>query len=171
MRALSLFVVSLIGIMSVSIDAQDVVKARFHHVHLNVTDPEKSIEFYKTILSAEPIKFRGVSDALYMGRAFILMNKVDKAPPAWPNTSIWHIGWGGVDMESEYKWLQSMNVDIIVPLYPLGRGFVTYIRDPDEAWVEVNTQGHHRFSHVHLFATDGNEMGKWFGDPLCLLTI
>ena len=41
--------------------AQDVEKARFHHVHLNVTDPAKSIEFYRTILSAEPIKFRGRS--------------------------------------------------------------------------------------------------------------
>jgi catechol 2,3-dioxygenase-like lactoylglutathione lyase family enzyme len=167
MHSLRLIVIAVpVFLISLSSTAQEVEKARFHHVHLNVTDPQKSIDFYRTILSAEPIKFRGVSDALYMGRAFILMNKVDKAPPAWPNTSIWHIGWGGVDMESEYKWLQKMNVDIVVPLYPLGRGFVTYIRDPDEAWIEVNTQGHHRFSHVHLFATDVNEMGKWFGDHL-----
>ncbi|MCH8204512.1 MAG: VOC family protein, partial [Candidatus Hydrogenedentes bacterium] len=62
-----------------SLMAQEVEKARFHHVHLNVTDPEKTIDFYRTILSAEPIKFRGLSDALFMGRAFILMNKVDTA--------------------------------------------------------------------------------------------
>ena len=160
---LAAFFVLLLPLASVT---QEVEKARFHHVHLNVTNPEKTIEFYRTILSAEPIKFRGLSDALYMGRAFILMNKVDAAPPAWPTTALWHIGWGGVDMKSEYKWLQSQNVDIVVPLYPLGRGFVTYIRDPDEAWIEVNTQGHHRFSHVHMFASDVNVTAKWFGDHL-----
>ena len=32
---------------SIGSTAQDVEKARFHHVHLNVTDPAKSIEFFQ----------------------------------------------------------------------------------------------------------------------------
>ena len=40
------------------------VRARFHHVRLNVTNVDESIRFYSRVFGAVPIKFHGVADAL-----------------------------------------------------------------------------------------------------------
>ena len=136
--------------------------ARFHHVHLNVTDIERSIDFYRGTFGALPIEFRGVADAVFTERSFILFNEVDEAPDGSQESGIWHFGWGGVDLPNEYKWLVSRGVDIHTSIYRLGRGHVIYVNGPDREMIEVNTMGHHRFAHVHLFAVDVNETAAWY---------
>jgi catechol 2,3-dioxygenase-like lactoylglutathione lyase family enzyme len=143
-------------------------RAHFHHVHLNVTNPEKSIQFYTSVFGATPTKFQGVSDALFTERSFILLNKVEAPPPSELRSGIWHIGWGGVDVANEYEWLKKKGVTFHTPLTPL-RGpdnYYMYISGPDKELVEINTMGHHRFAHVHLFANDVNETAAWYADHL-----
>ncbi len=136
--------------------------ARFHHIRLNVTDAERSIDFYRTTFGVMPIKFRGVADALFTGHSFILLNEVEEPPDGSQRSGIWHFGWGGVDLPSQYRWLVSRGVDIHTPIYRLGRGHVIYVNGPDREMIEVNTMGHHRFAHVHLFAADVNETAAWY---------
>jgi catechol 2,3-dioxygenase-like lactoylglutathione lyase family enzyme len=81
-----LFVVGLIGVLALSsrvIEMQTPNQAHFHHVHLNSTDPQKTFEFYEQVFGAKRVKFRDRSDALFTGRGFLLVNKVDRArrPP------------------------------------------------------------------------------------------
>ena len=71
--------------------------AHFHHVHLNATDPQKTFEFYEQVFGSKRVKFRDKSDALFTGRGFLLVSKVDRAPKDLETTSIRHIGWAGVD--------------------------------------------------------------------------
>jgi len=142
--------------------------AHFHHVHLNVTDPTKTIQFYSTVFGAVPTKFGGVSDALFTERSFILLRKVDAPPPSELRSGIWHIGWGGVDVANEYEWLKKKGVPFHTPLTPL-RGpdnYYMYISGPDRELIEINTMGHHRFGHVHLFADDVNQTAAWYADNL-----
>lgn len=150
--------------------AEDVQPARFHHVHLNVTDPKKSIQFYGRVFGATPTKYNGVADALFTERSFILLNKVDTPPENKLNTGIWHIGWGGVDVKNEYEWWKSHGVDIHTPLSPLpGKdNYYMYINGPDKELIEINTMGHHRFAHVHFFCTDVNETVGWYAKHLGL---
>ena len=150
--------------------AQDASPARFHHVHLNVTDPQKSIEFYRRVFGAVPTKFRNVADALYTERSFLLLNKVDTPPETKLNTGIWHIGWGGVDVKNEYEWWKNHGVDIHTLLSPLpGKdNYYMYINGPDKELIEINTMGHHRFAHVHFFCTDVNETVGWYAKHLGL---
>lgn len=136
--------------------------ARFHHIHLNVTDVERSTAFYRDTFGALPIEFRGVADAVFTERSFILFNQVDEPPDGSQESGIWHYGWGGVDLPSQYRWLVSRGVDIHTPIYRLGRGHVIYVNGPDREMIEVNTMGHHRFAHVHLFAVDVNETAAWY---------
>lgn len=143
-------------------------RAHFHHVHLNVTDPEKTRRFYEFMFGAVPLKFRGVADALYTERSFILFNQVDAPPLSELRSGIWHIGWGAVDVPNEYAWWKAQGMDVHTPIYPLGQGHVTYWNGPDNEVIELNTQGHHRFSHVHLMATDVNETARWFTTNLGL---
>ena len=149
-------------------DAAEAEPARFHHVMLNVTDPGKSINFYRRVFGAVPIKFRGVSDALFTERSFILLNKVDTPPESKLDTGIWHIGWGGVDVKNEYEWWKRHNVDIHTPLSPLpgNDNFYMYISGPDKELIEINTMGHHRFAHVHFFCDDVNATTDWYGKYL-----
>jgi catechol 2,3-dioxygenase-like lactoylglutathione lyase family enzyme len=150
--------------------AQNAEPARFHHVMLNSVDPAKSIQFYRRVFGATPIKFRGVSDALFTEKSFILFNKVDTPAESKLNTGIWHIGWGGVDVKNEYEWWKRHNVDIHTPLSPLGGpdNYYMYISGPDKELIEINTMGHHRFAHVHFFCTDVNESVAWYAKHLGL---
>ena len=139
--------------------AEDAEPARFHHVMLNVVDPQKSIQFYSRVFGALPIKFRGAANALFTEKSFILLNKVEQPPDSKLNTGIWHIGWGGVDVKNEYEWWKNDKVDIHTALSPLpgNDNFYMYINGPDRELIEINTMGHHRFAHVHFFCTDVNE--------------
>ena len=108
--------------------------------------------------------------ALFTERSLILFNKVAEPPPSDLTSGIWHIGWGGVDVKNEYEWWKGHGVDIHTPLSPLpGQdNFYFYIRGPDKELIEINTMGHHRFAHVHLFATDVNETTRWYAQHLGL---
>jgi catechol 2,3-dioxygenase-like lactoylglutathione lyase family enzyme len=144
--------------------------ARFHHVHLNVVDPEATMRFYERVFGAIRVKHGGVADALFTERSFILMNRVASPAPSDLKTGLWHIGWGGVDVANEYEWWRSQGVDIAVPLYTLGRTEITYFHGPDRELIELNTMGHHRFAHVHMFAEDVNATVQWYVDRLGLQT-
>jgi catechol 2,3-dioxygenase-like lactoylglutathione lyase family enzyme len=159
------------GIVANVSKAADAEPARFHHVQLNVTNPDKSVRFYRRVFGAVPIKFRGAEEALFTERSFILLNKVDEAPDPTLNTGIWHIGWGGVDVANEYEWWKRHDVDIHTPLTPLPLGrdnFYMYISGPDKELIEINTMGHHRFGHVHFFCDDLNATVGWYAQHLGL---
>jgi catechol 2,3-dioxygenase-like lactoylglutathione lyase family enzyme len=163
----------IIGLVSAA-HGEDVAHAdepaHFHHVRLNVTDVDRTRQFYRRVFGAVPIKFRGTADALLTERSFILLNEVAEPPPHELRSGIWHIGWGGVDVASEYEWWQGRDVDIHTPLSPLpGRdNYYFYINGPDKELVEINTMGHHRFAHVHLFADDVNATTDWYAQHLGL---
>jgi catechol 2,3-dioxygenase-like lactoylglutathione lyase family enzyme len=144
--------------------------AHFHHVRLNVTNVSESIRFYSRVFGAVPVKFHGTIDALFTERSLILFNKVSEPPSSELVSGIWHIGWGGVDVKNEFEWWKNHGVDIHTPLSPLpGQdNFYFYLRGPDKELIEINTMGHHRFAHVHLFATDVNETTRWYVEHLGL---
>jgi catechol 2,3-dioxygenase-like lactoylglutathione lyase family enzyme len=137
---------------------------------LNVTDVDKSMRFYARVFGAVPVKFQGVANALFAERSFILFNKVSQPPPSDLTSAIWHIGWGGVDVKSEYEWWKKRGVPIHTPLSPLPGpdNYYFYLHGPDKELIEINTMGHHRFGHVHLFATDVNETTNWYAKHLGL---
>ena len=76
--------------------------AHFHHVHVNSTDPARTQQFYETTFGAQPVKFNGRTDALFVSRGFILINKVTQSPKDLETTAIRHIGWAGVDGPNEF---------------------------------------------------------------------
>jgi catechol 2,3-dioxygenase-like lactoylglutathione lyase family enzyme len=150
--------------------AEDQERAHFHHVHLNVTDIDASTRFYARVFGAVPVKFHGTADALFTERSFLLFNKVAGPPPSALASGIWHIGWGGVDVKNEFQWWKDRGVPIHTPLSPLPGpdNYYFYISGSDKELIEINTMGHHRFGHVHLFASDVNETTRWYAENLGL---
>ncbi len=166
--SLRLTVIIATGLFAVITNAAE--PAHFHHVRLNVTDVSKSMAYYEKVFGAVPIRFRGGEPGLFTERSFILFNEVSEPPVHTLDTGIWHIGWGGVDVKSEFAWWQKQGVDIHTPLTPLPGedNFYFYLSGPDGELIEINTMGHHRFAHVHLFADDVNETTDWYAKHLGL---
>jgi catechol 2,3-dioxygenase-like lactoylglutathione lyase family enzyme len=144
--------------------------AHFHHVRLNAPDVSASKSFYQKYYGAVPVKYRGNPDALFVERSFLLFNAVGAPADGKLDTGIWHIGWGGVDVAHEYGWLKKHGLDIVTPLSPLPGpdNFYFYSRGPGHELIEINTMGHHRFAHVHFFATDVNATCRWYAKHLGL---
>ena len=142
-------------------------EAHFHHVHLNVTDPAATIDFYKRHLGAVDISYRGKVDALFTERSYILLNKVDEPPRSAPTTALMHIGWAGVDGPNEYEWLKKQGVEFQTPVTPLGSNYYMYFYGNDGELIEIYTGSkNHRFEHMHIWATDPNVTAQWLLDNI-----
>ena len=143
--------------------------AHFHHVHLNVTDPQKTIDFYRRYLGAVEVRYRDRAPALFTERSFLLLEKVPEAAPDAPKSVIQHIGWAGVTGQAEYDWLVAQGVEFQTPIGQLGDNYGMYFYGPDRELIEIWTGGkHHRFDHLHLWASDVAASSKWFRDHLGL---
>lgn len=163
MQRITYLALALLVLIATAARAEDMEKPRFHHTHINAVDPAKSIEYYKTMFSAAPVKYHGVSDAVLVDRSFILFNKV-AAPAPWKlESGIYHIGWGGVDGPSEFEWRSKKGMQWQTPLSTLGANYYMYAFGPDKEVVEVWTGfQHERFGHVHLFSDDVGAATQWY---------
>ncbi len=137
--------------------------ASFHHVHLNVVNGDSTAAFYENFFGANRVRYRDRVDALFTERSFILMNEVPEPPRDNFGTSLWHIGWAGVDGHHEFEWREREGIGVQTPLTPLGSNHYMYFWGPDRELIEVYTGSrNHRFEHFHLLPTDIEATIAWF---------
>lgn len=96
--------------------AQEPPAARFHHLHLNSTDPAAAIAFYTARFDCEKARFAGVEDPVWAQRSWLLFNQVSAAPPWGLISSVWHFGWGAEDMKSAYQKQIDAGTKFFTPL-------------------------------------------------------
>ena len=143
-------------------------KVRFHHVALNVTDPEGAIEFLTKRFDCEAATLAGKEDAVWAQKFWILFNKVAKQPPYEIVSAIWHIGWGAEDMKATYQKQLDLGTPFQTPLTDISKlanfnGFYyAYVDGPNHALIELNTAQHHRFGHMHFLSDDPIAAGQWY---------
>lgn len=170
MRRMFLFA-TLCGVLALSWRAADMQSgpeaARFHHVHLNSTNVRETQAFYQRVFGAQPVRFKGVADALFASRGFILLTPVTAPPRDLETTAIRHIGWAGVNGPGEFDWWKAQGLDFHTPLTPLGEQWFFYIWGPDREIAEVYTgDRNHLFNHVHFSTDDVGVMAGWFEQHL-----
>jgi len=146
--------------------------AHFHHLHLNATDPAAAINFYTSKFDCEKGRFAGLLDGVWAQKSWMLFSKVS-SPPQWELTSaIWHFGWGAEDMKATYQKQLDSGTKFFTPLTDIsdigpnkgatGLFYYAYVEGPDHALIELNTAGHHRFGHLHMFSEDPVSAGEWY---------
>lgn len=146
-------------------------QARFHHVHLNSTDPAAAVRFYTSKFDCEPAAFGG-RPAVWAQKSWLLFDKVKQAPPHETDSAIWHIGWGAEDMPAVYKAQVGGGTKFHTPLTDISDltgtpGFYyAYVDGPDHALIELNTARHHHFGHLHLFSADAAAAAEWYAKYL-----
>ena len=149
--------------------AQEPVRAHFHHIHLNATDPAAAIDFYTHKFDCEKGRFAG-AEAVWAQKSWILFTKVKSAPPSDTVSAIWHFGWGAEDMPAAYRKQFDSGTKFDTPITdisdlagkPPGSFFFAYVDGPDHALIELNTAAHHHFGHVHLLSEDPIAAGQWY---------
>ncbi len=138
-------------------------KANFHHIHLNVTDRDTTIAYYQKYFGAKHVKYRDRTDALFTEKSFLLLDLVDATPPTHVGSSLWHIGWAGVDGHSEFDWRVKEGIEVHTTINPLGDSHWMYFFGPNKEVVEVFTGNkNHTFEHIHLLASNVDETMDWF---------
>ncbi|WP_197482128.1 VOC family protein [Polaribacter atrinae] len=153
-------------------ETEKLSKVNFHHIHLNVTDRDSTIAYYQKYFGATQIKYRERVDALYTEKSFLLMNLVDIAPPTHLGSSLWHIGWSGVDGQSEFDWRVNEGIAVHTNITPLGDNFWMYFLGPEKEVIEVYTGNkNHRFEHIHLLSSDVDKTMNWFESNLGFLPV
>ena len=141
--------------------------AHFHHLHLNSTDPAAAIQFYTTRFECEKASYKGV-DAVKAGKAWLLFNRTDAAPPSALVAALWHFGWGAEDMKTTYQKQLDLGTKFHTPITDISDlamrpGFYyAYVDGPDHALIELNTANHHHFGHLHLFSADPIAAGEFY---------
>lgn len=148
-------------------------EAHFHHLHLNATDVKAAIDFYPSKFDAEKAKFAGLMDGVWAQKSWMLFTKVDKPPISDLTSAIWHFGWGAEDMKTTYEKQLASGTKFFTPLTDIsdiggnpnarpGSFYYAYVLGPDGALIELNTAGHHRFGHIHMFSADPIAAGQWY---------
>ncbi|RDY57588.1 VOC family protein [Flagellimonas nanhaiensis] len=144
-------------------------KANFHHIHLNVTDIEATIAYYQKYFGAKKISYRDKSEALFTEKSFFLLDQVENQPETHLGSSLWHIGWSGVDGQSEFDWRVKEGIEVHTGINPLGDDHWMYFYGPNKEVVEVFTGNkNHSFEHIHLLAENVDETMDWFKTHLGL---
>src|SRR5215813_11480913 len=87
----------------------------FHHVHLNALNPELAIQWYTRHFDCERAKFGG-SDALWVGKSWILFDKADRVPPWKITTALYHIGWGTENAKADSEKFIAMGARFQSPM-------------------------------------------------------
>jgi catechol 2,3-dioxygenase-like lactoylglutathione lyase family enzyme len=162
-RALLAGILLVLAVSAASLQQSGPPPARFHHVHVNSTDPAKTTAFYQTTFGAQPVRYKDKTDGLFVSRGFILINKVAAPPKDLETTAIRHIGWAGVDGPNEFARLKEKGAQFHTPLTALGTNWFFYMFGPDREIAEIYTgDQNHLFNHVHQSVENVATTADWY---------
>ena len=96
---------------------------KFHHLHLNSTDPDAAIDFYtKHFPSTAKQKWGGFPALKSPNDVMLLFTKVDTPPVSEPQSAIWHFGWHVTDSRRSLDDYKSRREVELLPLYTSEEG-------------------------------------------------
>ncbi|MGE0392840.1 MAG: VOC family protein [Vicinamibacterales bacterium] len=142
----------------------------FHHVHMNVVDPEASTMFYVTsFVRATRFVEEGLP-GVQSDNVLILFNKVPVAASAEWDTPFWHFGWNTPNAKADYERLARLGVKFFRVPPPSGHMF-----GPDGNDIEIAPGGPtsggvsvESFNHVHLMSDAPLCAAEWYEKVLGL---
>lgn len=96
---------------------------KFHHLHLNSTDPDAAINFYTQQFPSTAKGSWGGLPALKSPNAvMVLFTKVDTPPTSEPQSAIWHFGWHVTDSRRCLETYKTRREVELLPLYTSEEG-------------------------------------------------
>ena len=108
---------------------------KFHHLHLNSTDPDTAIAFYtRQFPSTSKGSWGGVAALMSPNDVMVLFDKVDRPPASDPQSAIWHFGWHVTDSRRNLETYTIRPEVQLLPLYTSEAGGSVLISKRHLAW-------------------------------------
>ena len=96
---------------------------KFHHLHLNSSDPEAAIAFYtRQFPSTCKGSWGGFPALKSPNDVMVLFDKADRAPRSEPQSAIWHFGWHVTDSRRCLEAYKTRPEVELLPLYTSEEG-------------------------------------------------
>jgi catechol 2,3-dioxygenase-like lactoylglutathione lyase family enzyme len=96
---------------------------KFHHLHLNSTDPDMAIGFYtRQFPSTSKGSWGGFPALKSPNDVMVLFTKVDTPPVSEPQSAIWHFGWHVIDSRRSLDTYKTRPEVELLPLYTSEEG-------------------------------------------------
>jgi catechol 2,3-dioxygenase-like lactoylglutathione lyase family enzyme len=96
---------------------------KFHHLHLNSTDPDTALDFYtRQFPSTSKGSWGGFPALKSPNDVMVLFTKVDTPPVREPQSAIWHFGWHVTDSRRSLDNYKTRREVELLPLYTSGEG-------------------------------------------------
>ncbi len=143
--------------------AQTPILPILDHIHLNVPDQAKGVEWYQKAFGGKTLA--EAPDRLMLGETRLIFLKNDQGQPS-TGSALDHIGFSVADLDAKMKEFQAAGVKIVTPVRDVQGLFkLGFIEDPWGVKIEVvqdpETLGFH---HVHLRAPDPAVALAWYKD-------
>src|SRR3989442_2392542 len=133
------------------------------HIHLNVPDQAKGVEWYQKYFGGQPMT--EAPDRLMFGDTRLIFLRNEKGQPS-TGSALDHIGFSVTDLDAKMKALEAAGIKVVSPVREVAGLFkLAFIEDPWGTRIEVvqdpEKLGLH---HVHLRSPDPAGMLAWYVD-------
>jgi catechol 2,3-dioxygenase-like lactoylglutathione lyase family enzyme len=160
MRTLMLSLMAVL-VAAVSAAAQTPILPIVDHIHLNVPDQAKAVEWYQKHFGGTPMT--EAPDRLMLGDTRLIFLKNEKGQPS-AGSALDHIGFSVADLDAKMKELEAAGAKIVNPIRDVQGLFkLAFVEDPWGTRIEVvqdsDKLGLH---HVHLRGPDPDAILGWY---------
>jgi lactoylglutathione lyase len=147
--------------VSATAAAQTPIMPIVDHIHLNVPDQAKGVEWYQKNFGGQPMT--EAPDRLMFGDTRLIFLKNDKGQPS-TGSALDHLGFSVADLDAKMKAFEAAGVKIVNPVRDVAGLFkLAFIEDPWGTRIEVvqdpEKLGLH---HVHLRGPDPAATLAWY---------
>src|SRR3954447_4834009 len=143
-----------------SASAQTPVMPILDHIHLNVPDQAKAVEWYRKYFGGTPIT--EVPDRLMLGDTRLIFLRNDKGQPS-TGSALDHLGFSFADLDAKMKEFEAAGIKVVTPVRDIQGLFkLGFVEDPWGTRIEVvqdpELLGLH---HIHLRGPDPEAIFTW----------
>jgi catechol 2,3-dioxygenase-like lactoylglutathione lyase family enzyme len=152
-----------IAVWSASAVADTPVLPIVDHIHLNVPDQAKGVEWYQKNIGGQPMT--EAPDRLMMGDTRLIFLKNANGQPS-TGSALDHLGFSFVDLDAKMKELEAAGVKVVQPAREVTGLFkLAFVEDPWGTRIElVQDPEKLGLHHVHLRAPDTAATLVWYKD-------
>ena len=159
----TLYAAVAIAAAAVPASAQTPILPVLDHIHLNVPDQAKAVEWYQKYFGGKPMT--EAPDRLMLGETRLIFLRNDKAQPS-TGSALDHIGFSFTDLDAKMKELVAAGIKVVTPVRDVPGLFkLGFVEDPWGTRIEV-VQDSEKLGlhHVHLRAPDPATTLAWYKD-------
>lgn len=155
------FVFACVTAVAAPAAAQTPIMPILDHIHLNVPDQAKAVEWYQENFGGTPMT--EAPDRLMFGDTRLIFLKNDKGQPS-TGSALDHLGFSFADLDAKMTEFEAAGIKVVTPVRDVAGLFkLGFIEDPWGTRIEV-VQDSEKLGlhHVHLRAPDPAATLAWY---------